>query len=300
MARNARTLRFTKMHGLGNDYIYVDCFSQTLPGPPEVLARRLSNRRTGVGGDGLILIGPSTAADCRMEIYNADGSRAEMCGNGIRCVGKFVFDRHIARKPVVAIETDAGIRTLFIEPVHGQVDEVTVDMGPPILEASQIPVNFSGQVIAQPLSVAGQTYLVTCVSMGNPHCVVFVEDVRRVSLGELGPAFEHHPAFPHRINTEFVQVQDRTHLLMRVWERGSGETQACGTGACAALVAGVLTGRAERHAIVKLPGGRLSIRWDEGDGRVYMTGPATEVFEGEIEVHAIMSEHEERLRVRDP
>lgn len=285
-------LRFTKMHGLGNDYIYVECFSQILPGPPGVLAQRLSNRRTGVGADGLILIGPSTIANCKMEIYNADGSRAEMCGNGIRCVGKYVFDRHLVRQPTITVETDAGVRKLFVKATGGEASEITVDMGVPTLEAEKIPVNFTGQtgqVVERPLVVGDQHLFVTCVSMGNPHCVLFVDDVQHFPVAEVGPRLEHHLAFPRRINVEFVEVVGPSRLVMRVWERGSGETDACGTGACAALVAGVLTGRTHRRATVQLRGGPLAIAWDEESGHVYMTGPATEVYEGEIEARHLLS-----------
>jgi len=275
-------LRFTKMHGIGNDYVYVDCFSQTLA-DPSALARRVSPRRTGIGSDGLILICPSRVADCRMEMYNADGSRGQMCGNGIRCVAKYVYEHGLAPRHVLHIETDAGIKTLQLHPVGKRVQRVTVDMGEPILDGRRIPVAADGRIVDAPLQVDGTMYHVTCVSMGNPHCVIFVNDVAALSLEQLGPRFEHHPFFPERVNTEFIEVLNRTQLRMRVWERGSGETAACGTGACAALVAAVLNDRAERRAVVQLNGGDLDIEW-RNDNHVLMTGAAEEVFSGEIDV----------------
>jgi diaminopimelate epimerase len=276
-------LRFTKMHGIGNDYVYVDCFDQTVADPSE-LARRVSRRRTGVGSDGLILICPSRAADCRMEMYNADGSRGDMCGNGIRCVGKYVYDRGLARRQRLQIETDVGIKTVELRIAAGRAIGATVDMGEPILDGRQIPVDADGTVVDAPLVVDGRTYHVTCISMGNPHCVVFVPSVAEVALAELGPRFEGHAFFPKRVNTEFVEVIDRGTLRMRVWERGSGETAACGTGACAVLVAAVLTGRSDRSAVVQLAGGDLEVTWDSQTNRVFMTGPAQEVFSGELSV----------------
>jgi diaminopimelate epimerase len=277
------TLPFIKMHGIGNDYVYVDAFAHRI-GDPAALARRVSPRRTGVGADGLILIAPSSAADCRMEMYNADGSRGEMCGNGIRCVAKFAFERGLSRANPMRIETDAGVKTLYLETRGDRVERVTVDMGEPILDGPRIPVAAEGRVVDAPLEVDGATYRVTCVSMGNPHCVVFLPDVEALDLEQLGPRFEQHRFFPRRVNTEFVRVEGPAALTMRVWERGSGETAACGTGACAALVAAVLTGRAERAATLHLRGGDLAVEWREADGRVYMTGAAEEVFRGEIEV----------------
>jgi diaminopimelate epimerase len=275
-------LRFTKMHGIGNDYVYVDCFSQTVRDPSE-LARRVSPRRTGIGSDGLILICPSPVADCRMEMYNADGSRGQMCGNGIRCVAKYVYERGVAPRNPLHIETDAGIKTLQLHPVDGRVPRVTVDMGEPILDGPRIPVAAEGRVVDAPLPVGGAPYYVTCVSMGNPHCVVFVDDVVALPLEQIGPRFEHHPFFPERVNTEFIAILDRSQLRMRVWERGSGETAACGTGACAALVAAVLNDRSDRRAIVRLNGGDLEVEW-RTDNHVLMTGAAEEVFSGEIDV----------------
>ena len=274
-------LRFTKMHGIGNDYVYVDCFSQTVA-DPAALARRVSPRRTGIGSDGLILICPSSIADCCMEMYNADGSRGQMCGNGIRCVGKYVYEHDLARRESLRIETDAGVKLLRLHTDRGAVVRVTVDMGEPILEGPRIPVAAEGRVVNVPLQVGTDTYRITCVSMGNPHCVVFTPDVEALALAQLGPQFEHHPFFPQRVNTEFISVLARDALRMRVWERGSGETAACGTGACAALVAAVLNGKTDRRAIVHLNGGDLDIEWN-ADNHVLMTGAAEEVFTGEIE-----------------
>jgi diaminopimelate epimerase len=275
-------LRFTKMHGIGNDYVYVDCFTEAVHDPAS-LARRVSPRHTAIGSDGVILICPSQVADCRMEMYNADGSRGEMCGNGIRCVGKYAYDHGLVSKDSLRVETDAGTKVLRLQIVSGRVHAVTVDMGEPILEGSRIPVAAEGRVINAPLDVHGTQYGITCVSMGNPHCVVFLPEVETLALEQIGPCFEHHPFFPKRVNTEFVQVIERNQLRMRVWERGSGETAACGTGACAALVAAVLNDQSERHAVLHLNGGDLDIEWST-DNHVFMTGQAEEVFSGEIEV----------------
>ena len=278
-------IAFTKMHGIGNDYVYVDCMRDALRDPAAV-ARAVSPRRTGIGSDGLILICPSDAADVRMEMYNADGSRGEMCGNGIRCVGKYVYDHGIRRSKTLTVETDAGIKTLFLEVPGDVVTYVTVDMGLPELDGPAIPVAATGRVVDAPLEVelpsGPATHVVTCVSMGNPHCVIFCNDVEQLDLEEIGPYFEHHRFFPKRVNTEFVRVDAADDLRMRVWERGSGETAACGTGACAVVVAGVLTGRTARRSRVRLNGGELDIEWREADGHVYMSGPAVEVFRGEI------------------
>jgi diaminopimelate epimerase len=272
---------FVKMHGIGNDYVYIDGFESTVSDPAS-LARRVSPRRTGIGSDGVILIQPSTAADCRMEMYNADGSRGEMCGNGIRCVAKYAYESGRTRSNPMRIETDAGIKVVRLEVTNGRVGEVTVDMGPPILDGPRIPVAAEGRVIDAPFEVGGTMYRMTCVSMGNPHCVVFLPEVADLDLERIGPRFEHHAFFPNRVNTEFVQVLNPQRLRMRVWERGSGETAACGTGACAVLVAAALTDRSERKATVQLNGGDLRIEW-ANDDHVYMTGPAEEVFRGEIE-----------------
>ena len=270
------------MHGAGNDYVYVDCFSQTLPENLPGLASAISDRHTGVGGDGLILICPSTVADAQMRMFNADGSEAEMCGNGIRCVAKYVFDHGVVAKDHLAIETGAGVLALELDISDGLVERVKVDMGEPILEAAQIPTTFpSSPVVQQPLSAGGQDFEATCVSMGNPHCVVFVEEASDDLVLGVGPKIENHDRFPSRVNTEFVEVLSRTELRQRTWERGSGETLACGTGASAVCVAGVLSGRSERSVLIHLLGGDLELEWNEADNHVYMTGPATEVFSGE-------------------
>jgi diaminopimelate epimerase len=276
-------LSFTKMHGISNDYVYVNAFAVTVPDPPTV-AQKVSDRRTGIGGDGLILICPSDNAHARMEMYNADGSRGAMCGNGIRCVGKYLYDHGLVRSNPLKIDTDSGLKTLFLKVQDGKVSRVTVDMGEPILDGPLIPVAAAGQIIDQPLEVEGNSYRVTCVSMGNPHCVTFVDDVEPLDLEKIGPKFEHHPFFPKRVNTEFIEVVSSTELNMRVWERGSGETWACGTGACAAAVAAVLTKKAGRRVTIHLRGGDLEIEWRAEDNHVYMTGPAEEVFEGTMEV----------------
>ncbi|HYB98837.1 MAG TPA: diaminopimelate epimerase [Candidatus Limnocylindrales bacterium] len=273
-------LTFTKLHGCGNDYLFVDCTRQPLH-DPATIARFVSERRTGVGSDGLILICPSQEADFRMEMYNADGSRGQMCGNGIRGVGKYVFDHGLTVKDELRIETDCGIKELQLEHRGGRVERVRVEMGQAILEGRDIPVAADGRVVDHQLEVAGRIWRVTCVSMGNPHCVTFDEDPSGLDLEKIGPSFEHHPFFPQRVNTEFVRVDSPTELTMRVWERGSGETAACGTGACAVVVAGVLTGRSQRRALVHLNGGDLEIEYRQ-DGSVVMTGPSVEVFTGTI------------------
>jgi diaminopimelate epimerase len=276
-------LPFTKMHGISNDYVYVNAFATKVSDPPTV-AQKVSDRRTGVGGDGLILICPSDTAHARMEMYNADGSRGKMCGNGIRCVGKFVYEHGLAKANPLKIDTDAGMKVLFLELKNNKVVGVTVDMGEPILDGPLIPVAAQGQIINRPLEVDGKTYQVTCVSMGNPHCVTFVDAVEPLELDKIGPKFEHHSFFPERVNTEFIHVLSPTELNMRVWERGSGETWACGTGACAAAVAAALNKKAGRRVTIHLRGGDLAIEWREEDNHVYMTGPAEEVFEGTIEI----------------
>ncbi len=274
-------MRFTKMQGAGNDYVYVDCFAGPMPKDPAGLSRAMSDRHFGVGGDGLILICPSEVADVRMRMYNADGSEAEMCGNGIRCVAKYVYDHGIARKPGLRIETGRGVLALDLDVSDGKCHRVRVDMGEPILESHRIPTTLAGDPpINAPLVVDGQTYAVTCVSMGNPHCVQFVADVDRAAVHGLGAKIEIDPHFPKRVNVEFVEVVSRGEVRMRVWERGSGETWACGTGACAVAVAGVLAGRTDRRLLVHLLGGDLELHWPEG-GHVFMTGPAVEVFSGE-------------------
>ena len=275
-------MRFTKMHGAGNDYIYVDCCREPVPKDIVATAIAASDRHTGIGGDGLVLICPSEVADARMRMFNADGSESEMCGNAIRCVAKFVFDRGIARKPELKIETGRGVLTMQLTVGRdGLIDQVRVNMGAPILEAARIPTLLPGDPpINVPLDVAGQNISVTCISMGNPHCVTFVDEVHDDWVLRVGPQIERHPAFPRRVNAEFIQIVSPTEFIMRVWERGSGETMACGTGACAAAVAAVLTGRTERKVTVHLRGGDLKLDWSlEGD--VFMTGPAAEVFSGE-------------------
>jgi diaminopimelate epimerase len=275
-------MRFTKMHGAGNDYVYVDCFTQAVPDDLPELARRISDRRFGVGGDGLILIRPSNAADARMQMFNADGSEAEMCGNGIRCVAKYVYDHGLCRRDRLRIETGAGVLAVHVQAHDGLVQQVRVDMGPPILEASRIPTTLPGSpVVDVPLVVAGHRWNVTCVSMGNPHCVIFVPEATDDLVLGLGPRIENAPEFPARVNVEFVEVIGPSEVRQRTWERGSGETWACGTGASAVCVAGVLTGRTQRRIVNHLRGGDLILQWNDTDDPVYMTGPAEEVFQGQ-------------------
>lgn len=274
-------MKFTKMHGAGNDYVYINCFEPVDLGDVPALAMRISDRHFGVGGDGLVLIGPSERADARMRMFNNDGSESEMCGNAIRCVAKFVCDRGLVRKDEITIETGRGVLTLQVSKRGGKVDRVRVNMAAPILTAADIPTTLPGDPpVRVPLTVAGRTFDVTCVSMGNPHCVTFVDQPADDWVLNLGPQIERHPAFPRRINAEFIQVVSRSETIMRVWERGSGETLACGTGACASVVAGVLAGVTDRRVTVHLRGGDLEIEWSEA-GPVFMTGPATEVFSGE-------------------
>lgn len=287
-------MRFTKMHGLGNDYVYVDCISQPLPNNPAELARRISDRHFGVGSDGLILILPSERADARMRMFNADGSEAEMCGNGIRCVAKYVYDHGLARKPRLTIETGRGILTLDLEIREGRVRRVTVDMGEPILDAAAIPTTLPvPRVIDFPLAADGEGAemvfrqaavepRLTCVSMGNPHAVFYTRRAAAVPLERFGPEWENAPIFPKRCNVHVVEVHSPDEVTMRTWERGSGITLACGTGACAVCVAGVLTGRTQRRLLAHLPGGDLELHWDAASNHVFMTGPAVEVFSGEL------------------
>jgi len=277
-------MKFTKMHGIGNDYVYVNCFEEEVANPEQV-AVFVSNRHFGIGSDGLILIKPSEVADCEMAMYNADGSRSEMCGNGVRCVAKYAYDHGIARKDRIAVETLAGIKYIDVETENGKASRLTVDMGEPILAAQEIPVVCGhSPVIAEPIEVDGQIYEMTCVSMGNPHAVVPIDNVAGLDIETIGPKFENHERFPRRVNTEFIRVIDRKHVEMRVWERGSGETLACGTGACAVAVACMLNGWTEREVTIHLLGGDLQIRWDEDTNHVFMKGAATTVFEGEIEL----------------
>jgi diaminopimelate epimerase len=292
-------MRFTKMQGAGNDYVYVDCFAETMPADPAALARKIANRHFGVGGDGLILICRSDKADARMRMFNADGSEAEMCGNGVRCVAKYVYDHGIARKPTLKIETGRGILTLDLEVISGRAERVRVDMGEPILEAGRIPVaiNDVGPLL-QVIDVPGDRYVaaiglagwaercgldprITAVSMGNPHLILYCRDAAAVPLETVGPALETLSIFQRRINVHFVQVHSPHEVTMRTWERGSGITLACGTGASAVCVAGVLTRRTGRKILAHLPGGDLELEWSATDKHVYMTGPAVEVFSGE-------------------
>lgn len=277
-------MKFTKMHGIGNDYIYVNCLEETVPNPSE-LAVKLSDRHFGVGGDGLILIKTSQKADFEMDMYNADGSRGMMCGNGIRCVAKYVYDKGLTDKTTISIDTQAGVKYLDLTIENGKAVLIKVNMGSPSFLAEQIPVTANTkEVVAVPLTVEDRDYQITCVSMGNPHCVTFLkEDVRDLDLEKIGPFFENHKRFPDRINTEFVNVIDRKTLRMRVWERGSGETLACGTGACAVAAAAVRNGLADEEVTVHLLGGDLQICWDKEADLIYMTGPAEIVFDGEVE-----------------
>lgn len=277
-------MRFTKMHGLGNDYVYVNGFQEQIPDAGET-AVKISDRHFGIGSDGLILINPSKVADFEMEMYNADGSRAEMCGNGIRCVGKYVYDYGLTDKTHISVETLAGIKYLDLIVEDGKVAFVKVDMGSPVFTPEQIPIIADGkQVVNEPIEVDGTTYYMTGVSMGNPHAVVYIEDVDGLAIEQTGPKFEHHERFPKRMNTEFCKVIDDKTVQMRVWERGSGETLACGTGACAVAVASALNGFTREEVTVRLLGGELKIQWDREANKVYMTGPACVVFDGEIEI----------------
>ena len=273
-------MRFTKMQGCGNDYIYVDCVREKPPKDAPALSRAISDRHFGVGADGLILICPSEKADARMRMFNADGSEAEMCGNGVRCVAKYVYDPRIAQKPVLRIETGRGVLTLELEIDADKVRQVRVDMGEPILQSEQIPTKLSGD---PPIDVPlpGHELRVTCVSMGNPHCIAFVNDLTDALVLGVGPGIEKDAAFPRKTNVEFVRVNRPDDVSVRVWERGTGETLACGTGACAVCVAGVLTGRTQRQITAHLPGGDLRLAWSDRDNHVFMTGPAVEVFCGD-------------------
>ena len=275
-------MKFTKMQGIGNDYVYVNCLQETIENPSE-LAKKISDRHYGVGSDGLIMINPSDKADFEMEMYNADGSRGEMCGNGIRCVAKYVYDYGLTDKTSISVETLAGIKYLDLTVEDGKVVLVKVDMGKPMLRPEEVPVvSEKEEVIDEPITVDGQEYRMTCVSMGNPHAVVFIDqDVKEFPLETVGVKFENHERFPKRVNTEFVNVLDRHTAQMRVWERGSGETLACGTGACAVAVACALNGLTEDEVTVKLLVGDLQIKWDREKNTVYMTGPAEVVFDGE-------------------
>ena len=286
-------MKFTKMHGCGNDYVYVDCTKEVIPNISET-AIRVSDRHFGIGSDGLILIKASDVADFEMDMYNADGSRGKMCGNGIRCVAKYVYDHGLTDKTTITVNTLSGIKTLKLTVEDGKVSKVRVDMGEPELIPAQVPVKASvlgladdrrEAIVAEPLEIKGRSYDITCVSMGNPHCITFIgEDVRDFPLEEVGPVFEKHELFPERVNTEFINVIDKDHLRMRVWERGSGETLACGTGACAVAVASYLNGFTGRSVDIELLGGHLEVVYDEKTNHVFMTGPETEVFSGDIDL----------------
>ena len=277
-------MKFTKMHGIGNDYVYVNCFKETVEHPSE-MAIKVSDRHFGIGSDGLILIKPSEVADGKMEMYNADGSQGAMCGNGIRCVAKYMYDYGITDKTSISVETKSGIKYLDLTIKDGKVDTVKVNMGTPILKAADIPVRSEKeQVIDEPVMVDGKEWKITCVSMGNPHAITYIDDVKNLEIEKIGPKFENHEIFPDRVNTEFVHVIDRNTVEMRVWERGSGETLACGTGACAVAVSSILNGLTEEEVTVKLLGGDLKIFWDRTENKVYMTGSATTVFDGEIDL----------------
>ena len=275
-------MKFVKMHGAGNDYVYINGFEESVS-DPAALAIEVSNRNFGIGSDGLILILPSTVADVKMRMFNSDGSEAEMCGNGVRCVAKYAYDHSLVAKEVITVETGAGVLTLQLYPgAAGRIDKVRVNMGQPRLTRGEIPLSGdpAQQVVNEPLTILDRTFAITCVSMGNPHCVIFVDDVENFPVAKYGPLIECHPLFPRRTNVEFVEVRSRHEVRQRTWERGAGETLACGTGASAVTVAGVLTGRTERVIKNVLSGGELELEWSDS-GEVYMTGPAVEVFSGE-------------------
>jgi diaminopimelate epimerase len=277
-------MKFTKMHGCGNDYVYVNCLEEKVDNPVQV-AKIVSDRHFGIGSDGLILIKPSDKADFRMEMYNADGSEGKMCGNGVRCIAKYVYDFGLTNKTTISLETKGGMKFLNLEVEQGKVKMVTVDMGEPITKPALIPVALDqDMIVSTPIEVDGEEYKITCVSMGNPHAVVFVPETKTIEIEKIGPKFEHHSLFPERINTEFVQVIDRRTINMRVWERGSGETLACGTGATASVYACILNGLTDDEVVVHLLGGDLKIKYDRELNTLFMTGPATRVFDGEIEL----------------
>lgn len=280
-------MKFTKMHGCGNDYVYVNCFEETIHNPAAV-SEYVSDRHFGIGSDGMILIAPSEKADFRMIMFNADGSEGSMCGNGIRCVAKYVYDYGLTVKTSISVETKSGIKYLDLTVEDGRVSLVKVNMGAPILEAAKIPaMSEHDRVLDEPITVLDQEYRITCVSMGNPHAVTIVGDTASFPVEQVGPYFENHPMFPDRVNTEFVELISRSEINMRVWERGSGETWACGTGTCASVVACVLNGYTDDHVLVHLRGGDLEIFYDRDADTVWMTGPATTVFDGEIDISAV-------------
>jgi diaminopimelate epimerase len=277
-------MKFTKMHGAGNDYVYVDCFQEKVENP-EALAIKVSDRHKGIGSDGLVLIMPSASCDFRMRMFNADGSEAQMCGNASRCVGKYVYDKGYTQKQIVTLETKAGMKILELFPVNGRVEKVQVDMGEPVLFTEEIPVQWTEEkLINQLIDFEPEKYAVTCVSMGNPHAVIFTEGISHLELEKIGKKIENHPMFPEKVNVEFVEILSPTHARMRVWERGSGETLACGTGACAVEAAAVLNGKLERKATISLLGGELELEWNKENNHIYMTGDAVEVFEGETNI----------------
>jgi len=281
-------MKFTKMHGIGNDYIYVNCFEEKVDNPEKV-SIYVSDRRKGIGSDGLVMIMPSDKADFRMRIFNADGSEAMMCGNATRCIGKYVYDKGLTDKTEITLETNSGIKYLTLFPENGKVEFVEVDMGKAILTPKDIPVNSDKErFISEPVEVDGKEYKITCVSMGNPHAIVYMDDINNLELEKIGPSFENHKLFPDRINTEFIEVIDSQTLKMRVWERGSGETFACGTGACASVVASVLNGYCnhDEEVTVHLRGGDLKITWNS-DGTVIMKGPAALICDGDVDVSHI-------------
>ena len=277
-------MKFTKMQGIGNDYVYVNCFQETVEHPGEV-AKLVSDRHFGIGSDGLILIKPSDVADFEMDMDNSDGSRGAMCGNGIRCVAKYVYDYGLTDKTSITVNTASGIKYLDLTIEDGKAVQIRVNMGAPILEPFKIPVISEKEIVLdEPILADGKEYRITAVSMGNPHAVTYIDDVKGLDIEKIGPQFEHHPIFPDRVNAEFVKVLDRHTVEMRVWERGAGETLACGTGACAVAVASILNGLTEDEVTVKLLGGDLKIYWDRKENLVYMTGPAEVVFDGEIKL----------------
>lgn len=275
-------MKFTKMEGCGNDYVYVNGFEYKIENPNE-LAIKVSNRNFGIGSDGLIIVNPSDVADCKMSMYNLDGSEGKMCGNGIRCVGKFFYDYKMTDKELITVETLSGIKTLKLNVEDGKVKTVRVDMGSPIIKATEVPVvSDKAFVINEPFMIDNKEYFVTCVSMGNPHCITFIDNIDDLEIEKIGPSFEMDERFPDRVNTEFIEIVDRNTIKMRVWERGSGETMACGTGACASVVACVLNNKTENKVTVKLLGGDLFIEYDQENNTIYMTGPANISFTGEI------------------
>lgn len=279
-------MRFAKMQGAGNDYVYINCFEEKID-DPHTLSKRISDRHFGVGSDGLVLIMPSDTCDFRMRMFNADGSEAQMCGNASRCVGKYVYDHGMTDKKEISLETKSGVKKLKLFVEKGRVSRVCVDMGVPRFEPALIPVLIEGDaVIDEPVVVGDELFRITCVSMGNPHAVIFLSDITGDDLHRIGAMIENHPLFPERTNVEFVQVLSPQELRMRVWERGAGETLACGTGACASLVAAVANGLADRKATLRLLGGDLEIEWDSISGHLFMTGPAETVFEGDFYMKA--------------